>query len=66
MEQIKEEFNNKKILPLGQINRTWSESDLKDIELLERIYDWNFPIFELSEKSNNNILSHVSKNKKLI
>ena len=60
MEQIKEEFNNKKLQPFGKMKKTWNENDLKDIQLLERIYDWNFPIFELSDKSNNNILSHVS------
>lgn len=60
MEQIKEEFNNKKLQPFGKMKKTWNENDLKDIQLLERIYDWNFPIFELSDKSNNNILSHMA------
>lgn len=34
--------------------------DIKKIDLLENIDDWNFPIFELYEKANYNILSHMA------
>lgn len=55
MNKIKEEINAKKKQSL-----TWSPDDIEDVHLLQYIHDWNFPIFQLYEKSQNNILSHVS------
>ena len=65
LEEIKEELFNS----LGHKNRgqgssesqlvEWNEADLKGIELLNYLHDWNFPIFELYEKSQQNILSQV-------
>ncbi len=43
-------YSNKKL---------WKEDDLKQIELLNYIHDWSFPIFELYEISKQNVLSHV-------
>jgi len=61
MERIKEDLLNghgkvkNKSLPV-----VWHPDDIRSIHFLEHIHAWNFPIFQLYEKSDNNILSHVS------
>ncbi len=39
--------------------KIWKENEINDIELLNYLHDWNFPIFQLYEKSDQFILSHV-------
>jgi hypothetical protein len=41
-------------------SKIWNVEDLESIDLLNYLHDWNFPIFQLNEKSNENVLSQVS------
>jgi hypothetical protein len=40
----------------------WQVDDLKSLDLLGYMHDWNFPIFQLNDKSNGHILSKVNLN----
>ncbi len=60
MDQIKEDILNRHNKAKKRYTNTWSPEKIRSIHLLEDIHAWNFPIFQLYEKSNNNILSHVS------
>lgn len=74
LEQIKEEYyanglshNPSKIQNKINIisncssedNLAWQAEDLKDLDLLNYLHDWSFPIFQFYEKSNHNIISQV-------
>ena len=64
LDQIKEDIvagnNSRKIsYPYELSKRIWKPEEVSKIEILERIYDWSFPIFQLYEISSQNILSHV-------
>lgn len=50
LDEIKEENSDK---------LSWQVSEISSIELLDYLHDWNFPIFQLNDKSNNHILSKV-------
>ena len=39
----------------------WEVEDLKNVELLNYLHDWNFPIFQFYEKSSKHVLSQVRK-----
>lgn len=45
--------------PPESAKKMWKPSDLDDIELLDQLDTWSYPIFELYAKSDQNILSHV-------
>lgn len=72
LEQIKEEYNNgekKNHANNGEMGNhkksiddelLWQTEDLKYLELLNYLHDWNFPIFKFYEKSNQNVISQVS------
>jgi hypothetical protein len=57
LDEIKEENNQNSTNKLP-----WQLNDLSKLELLNYLHDWNFPIFQLYEKSNNHILSKVGLN----
>ena len=57
LDEIKEEKNQNSTNKLP-----WQLNDLNKLELLNYLHDWNFPIFQLNEKSNNHILSKVCLN----
>ena len=71
LEKIKEEYNNgnkKNQENNRSIDETknnfeddllWQTDDLKDLDLLNYLHDWNFPIFQFFEKSNHNVISQV-------
>ncbi len=40
----------------------WQVDDLKSLDLLGYMHDWNFPIFQLNDKSSGHILSKVKLN----
>lgn len=60
--------SNKKLDEIQEENSSiklpWHESETNQIELLDYLHDWNFPIFQLNEKTDNHILSKVQRNKK--
>lgn len=71
LKKIKEEYNNGN--PKNKENNRlideskkyfeddllWQTDDLKDLDLLNYLHDWNFPIFQFFEKSNHNVISQV-------
>ena len=60
LDEIKEEasLNGDNKLP-------WQISELNGLDLLGYLHDWNFPIFQLNEKSNGQVLSKVRMNKNI-
>lgn len=60
--QLKETLNchQIKMYKIKEEQKASKTDDIKSISLLEQIDDWNFPIFQLYEKSKSNILSHVN------
>ena len=62
LEEITEEESNdhsrkKSLLEIDSLE--WEVDDLKKLELLNYLHDWNFPIFQFYEISSKNILSQV-------
>jgi hypothetical protein len=62
LEEITEEDSNdhsrkKSLLEIDSLE--WEVDDLKKLELLNYLHDWNFPIFQFYEISSKNILSQV-------
>jgi hypothetical protein len=49
--------NNKEIDGLDDV--PWSTVELENLDLMNHIHDWNFPIFTFFERSNNYVLSKV-------
>lgn len=60
--QLKENLNchQIKMFKIKEEPKASKADYIKSISLLEQIDDWNFPIFQLYEKSKSNILSHVN------
>ncbi|RNA15771.1 cGMP-inhibited 3 -5 -cyclic phosphodiesterase A [Brachionus plicatilis] len=72
LEQIREEYNNGEKKnhannsEMGNHKKSiddellWQTEDLKYLELLNYLHDWNFPIFKFYEKSNQNVISQMA------
>lgn len=69
LEQIKEEYNNGEKRNNREIDShkksieddlIWQTEDLKNLDLLNYLHDWSFPIFQFYEISNHNVISQVS------
>ena len=53
LDEIKEESSS------ADSKLPWQVDDLKSLDLLGYLHDWNFPIFQLNDKSNGHVLSKV-------